>query len=272
MLLKRVLSSTVIILSVIIGISFKPVVLLVVLGLILSGLWEFFLMIEKKGVTLFKYFGLTLGALIPLMFYFQVVFTPQIQLLLILIALFMSFLFELLRKENHQVVLSMSATLFGVMYISWCFSFIIKIVNLYHGSFLLGFFLLVTKSQDIGAFFVGNKYGKRPFLKRVSPNKSLEGAIGGILASVGVAIVAGLILNNFISKGMRVHHLLFLGLILGIVSQLGDLFESLIKRDTGVKDSGTIIPGMGGVLDVIDSLIFAAPVFYFYVTMVLSRI
>ena len=272
MLWKRILSSTVIVLSVAIGISFKPIVLVVVLGLILTGLWEFFSMIEKKGVSLFKYFGLILGAIIPLMFYFRLVFTPQIQLLLILIALFLSFLLELMRKENQQVVLSMSATLFGVMYIAWCFSFIVKIRELQHGVFLLAFLLIVTKSQDIGAYFVGKKYGRKPFLKRVSPNKSLEGAIGGIIASVFTALVAGFVLNYFLSKDLLTHHLLFLGIILGIVSQLGDLFESLIKRDTGVKDSGTIIPGMGGVLDVIDSLIFATPVFYFYVTIVLSRI
>ena len=272
MLMKRVLSSTVIILSVIIGISFKPIVLAAVMGLILVGLWEFFTMIEKKSVTLFKYFGLMLGSIIPLMFYFQVVFTPEIQLLLILSALFLSFLFELFRKDTQQVVLSMSATLFGVMYISWCFSFILKIRSLQHGALLLAFLLLVTKAQDIGAFFIGKRFGRRPLLKRVSPNKSLEGSIGGIFASVIVALFAGFVLNLFLAKDLLISHRLFLGFILGTVSQLGDLFESLIKRDTGVKDSGNMIPGMGGVLDVIDSLIFAAPVFYFYMTMVLSRI
>lgn len=267
MLIKRVLSSTVIILSVILGISFKPVVLLVVLSLILLGLWEFFTMIEKKGVSLFKYFGLLLGALIPISYYFQLVVTPQIQLLLMLLGLFMLFVLELTRKETQQVVLSISATVFGVFYIAWCFSFIVKIRNLDNGLFLLGFLILVTKAQDMGAYFLGKKFGKRPFLAHVSPNKTLEGALGGILASIVFAIVSGM----FLTPDLLLVHRFFLGVILGIVSQLGDLFESLIKRDTGVKDSGTIIPGMGGVLDVIDSLIFAIPVFYFYVTMVLSR-
>lgn len=265
MLIKRVLSSTVIVLSVIIGISFKPIVLAVVLGLILLGLWEFFQMIENKEVVLFKYFGLFLGALIPLSFYFKLAATPEVQLLLILLGLFATFLLELTRKETQQVVLSMSATVFGVLYISWCFSFMLKIRNLEHGAFLLGYLIIVTKAQDIGAYFVGKKFGKRPFLKHVSPNKTLEGALGGIAASVLFALFFGAILNT----GLHIYHRFFIGILLGMVSQLGDLFESLIKRDTGVKDAGTLVPGMGGVLDVIDSLIFATPVFYFYITMVL---
>jgi len=186
---------------------------------------------------------------------------------LILAGLFLLFLLELTRKENQQVVFSISATVFGVLYISWCTSFMILIRNFANGLQFLAFFLLVTKGQDMGAYFIGRRYGKRPFLKRVSPNKSIEGALGGIATSITVSLIAGAALTD-----LTFFHRLMLGLILGVVSQLGDLFESLIKRDSGVKDSGDLIPGMGGVLDVIDSLIFAAPVFYFYVTMVLPNL
>jgi phosphatidate cytidylyltransferase len=253
------------------GIYFTPAVFLVVTALAMLGLWEFYTMIERKGVSLFKYFGLTLGALIPVAIYFHVHLNPKMQLLAVLVALFVTFLLELTRKETHQVVLSMSATLFGVVYIAWCFCFVLKIRMIGIGNdlgfLLLAYMLIVTKFQDIGAFMVGCHLGKTPFLRHVSPKKTLEGAIGGIATSV----IASMIFGSFMITEMPFYHTIILGVILGVVSQLGDLFESLIKRDTGVKDSGTLIPGMGGVLDIIDSIIFAAPVFYFYLTMVLTQ-
>jgi phosphatidate cytidylyltransferase len=268
--MKRIISGTCIVAAVMLGSYFTSVVFLVVTALALVGLWEFYTMIERKGVSLFKYFGLFLGAVIPVSIFFSIHMTPKLQLLTVLIAIFVAFLLELTRKETHQVVLSMSTTLFGVMYIVWCFAFILKIrmigIGTDLGFLLLAYLLVVTKFQDIGAYLIGCHLGKTPFLRHVSPSKTLEGAIGGIAASV----IASMLFGFFMLTEVPFYHTVILGLILGVISQLGDLFESLIKRDTGVKDSGTLIPGMGGVLDVIDSLIFAAPVFYFYLTMVLT--
>jgi len=229
---------------------------------ILTGLWEFFLMIEKKKVRLFKFFGLILGAFIPISIFFQFPITREWQLFLIVCGLFILFLLELTRKENQETILSISATVFGVLYVSWCFSFILRIRNLEGGVFLLGFLILVVKAQDLGAYIIGSLWGRHPLLKRVSPNKSIEGAVGGLVFSVIFALLFRAWLDNF-----TIFQVMGLGLILGVVGQLGDLFESLLKRDCQVKDSGRILLGMGGVLDVIDSLIFSAPVFYFYVTM-----
>jgi len=229
---------------------------------ILTGLWEFFLMIEKKKVRLFKFFGLILGAFIPISIFFQFPITREWQLFLIVCGLFILFLLELTRKENQETILSISATVFGVLYVSWCFSFILRIRNLEGGVFLLGFLILVVKAQDLGAYIIGSLWGRHPLLKRVSPNKSIEGAAGGLVFSVIFALLFRAWLDNF-----TIFQVMGLGLILGVVGQLGDLFESLLKRDCQVKDSGRILLGMGGVLDVIDSLIFSAPVFYFYVTM-----
>jgi len=159
-------------------------------------------------------------------------------------------------------VLSISATVFGVIYISWCFSFLIRIRQLPEGAMLAGFLVLVTKSSDIGAYFWGKSFAKTPLITRISPNKSLEGAVGGFFTSLGV----GLAFSPFIGS-ITFLEKFFLIIILAVISQLGDLFESLIKRDCGVKDSGRILPGMGGILDVIDSVIFTAPTFYLYLTM-----
>ena len=219
-------------------------------------------MVEKKGVRLFKPLGLLVGILLPVTIYFRFNLEEGWQFFFIIIALFLLFLLELTKKEKHQPVLSISATIFGILYISWCFSFIIRIRQLDDGAMLLAFLLLVTKSSDIGAYLWGKRFGKTYLARRISPKKSLEGAIGGYLTSVAV----GLFFSIFV-KSLLLWEKLFLSMILAIIAQLGDLFESLIKRDCQVKDSSKIFPGMGGALDVIDSIIFTAPTFYLYLTM-----
>jgi phosphatidate cytidylyltransferase len=130
---------------------------------------------------------------------------------------------------------------------------------------LLAAVLLITKSGDIGAYLIGSRFGKNALLPRISPKKTVEGAAGGLIFSIISALICKPIL------GFGYFHLVILGICMGILGQLGDLSESLIKRDCEVKDSGKIFPGMGGVLDEIDSLLFVAPVFYFYMSVILLR-
>ena len=104
------------------------------------------------------------------------------------------------------------------------------------------------------------RMGKRLLITRISPKKTLEGALGGLLFSLIAAIISKLYL-----PAMPFTHLLIMGVLIGFLAQLGDLCESLIKRDCGVKDSGTYLPGLGGVLDIIDSIIFTSPIFYYYI-------
>ena len=121
---------------------------------------------------------------------------------------------------------------------------------------------MVTKASDVGAYLWGKKFGKISLIKKISPKKSLEGSIGGFFTSLGVGVIFSLFIGS-----ITFWEKFFLIIILAIVAQLGDLFESLIKRDCQVKDSGRLLPGMGGILDVMDSLIFAAPTFYIYIKM-----
>lgn len=230
--------------------------------LIIAGLYEFFYMVEKKGVSMFKPLGLIVGAFIPITIYYRFPIREGWQFLFIVIALFILFLLELMKKERHQSVLSISATVFGIIYISWCFSFIIRIRQIPDGALLTGFLILVTKASDTGAYLWGKKFGRTLLLKRISPKKTLEGSVGGFFTGIGVGVIYSL----FMPKGPS-WEIFFVTIILSIVAQLGDLFESLIKRDCQVKDSGKLLPGMGGILDVIDSLIFTAPTFYLYLTM-----
>lgn len=259
---KRLLPFSILSVLTVFSVAYYPLCGLVCCLLILIALYEFFYMVEKKGVRLFKPLGLLVGALIPITIYFRFSIQEGWQFLFVVIGIFILFLSELIKKDAHQSVLSISATVFGVIYISWCFSFLIRIRQLPEGAMLTGFLILVTKSSDVGAYLWGKKFGKTRLLKRISPKKSLEGAIGGFFTSLVIGVIFSLFIGsiNFWGK-------FFLIIILAIIAQLGDLFESLIKRDCQVKDSGKLLPGMGGILDVIDSLIFTAPTFYLYLTM-----
>ncbi|MDP2923040.1 MAG: phosphatidate cytidylyltransferase [Candidatus Omnitrophota bacterium] len=259
---NRIFSSLILGMVIFLASMYEPVCGIIATLFILGGLYEFFYMVEKKGVRLFKFFGIVVGLLIPITIYFRFSIGEGWQFLFVVIGLFILFILELTRKETHQVILSLSATVFGIIYISWCFSFLIRIRQLSEGAILVAFLVVVTKSSDIGAYLWGRSFGRTPLLTRVSPKKSLEGAMGGFFTSLAV----GLIFSFFVTT-LDFWEKFFLIIILAIISQLGDLFESLLKRDCQVKDSGKIFPGMGGVLDVIDSIIFTAPTFYLYITM-----
>ncbi len=264
MMRQRLLTSGFLISLAVVALLFRPLFAIVVNIIIAMGLLEFFNMVEKKGVKLFKYFGLAIGLFIGITVYFQFPIKEGWQFLFIIWGLFTLFLLEMTKKDQYQPVLSLSATVFGIIYIAWCVSFLLRIRQLDDGLLLCIFLITVTKSSDIGAYFIGKHYGRTSLIKRVSPQKSLEGALGGFLVSLAV----GIVFSFFLSELLFFWEKVFMSAILAIISQLGDLFESLIKRDCNVKDSGNILPGMGGILDVIDSLIFTAPTFYLYITMV----
>jgi len=261
---RRIITSLVLIGITVAAVLFYPICGVVVSAFIAIGLLEFFNMVETKGVKLFKFFGLLVGVFIPVSIYFRFSIGEGWQFLFVVAGLFLLFLLELTKKENYQPIFSISATVFGILYISWCFSFLIRVRQLPGGIALAGFLLAVTKSSDIGAYLFGRRWGKTPLIKRISPQKSLEGALGGFVFSLGV----GAFFSFFVKDTLFFSEKIFITAVLAIIAQLGDLFESLLKRDCGVKDSGNIFPGMGGVLDVIDSIIFTAPTFYLYLTMV----
>lgn len=264
MLVKRIISSAALI-GIIAGvIFFARLCALTVTLFIIVGLYEYFGMLEKKGINIYKYFGIGVGAIIPLSIMFRFEPTRNWELLFIVLALFFLILMQFKRRDNHGVIVDISTTLFGILYVSWFFSFLIKIRYLPGGLGYLAALLLVTKLGDIGAFLVGSRWGKHPLLPRISPNKTLEGALGGLIFSV---------IGAFVSKPFLPFdygQLLVIAFGLGILGQLGDLSESLLKRDCQVKDSGNIFPGMGGVLDEIDSLLFSAPVFYFFLSAIIK--
>ena len=229
------------------------------------GLNEFFSLVERKGIVIERWVGLIVGLTIPISILSGFESTRGWELFFMVAGFLALFLIQMRRQDSSQAIVGISTALFGIFYVSWCFSFLIKLYllkgpNLPAGAWLVTLVLLATKGGDIGAYFVGSALGRHPLIPRVSPGKTWEGAIGGLLFSLGAALVL-----KPAFPGVPVFHLVILGLLLGVWGQLGDLSESIIKRDCQVKDSGNLFPGMGGVLDVLDSLLFTAPICYFYV-------
>ncbi|MBU0548043.1 MAG: phosphatidate cytidylyltransferase [Candidatus Omnitrophica bacterium] len=262
MLVKRIISSGILISVISVVIFFDWLCGLIATIFIIVGLYEYFMMLEKKGINIYKYFGIGMGAVIPLSIMFRFEPTKSWELLFIVLALFFILLMQFKRRDSSGVIVDISTTLFGILYVSWFFSFIIKIRYLSGGFGFLVALLLIVKLGDIGAYLVGSRWGKRPLMQHISPKKTIEGALGGLLFSV----LGALISKSFLPFGYG--QLLLTAICLGVLGQLGDLSESLLKRDCQIKDSGSIFPGMGGVLDQIDSLLFTAPVFYFYLSVI----
>src|SRR2546427_3871720 len=174
--------------------------------------------------------------------------------------------------SNTACILAISTTLFGLMYVPWLLNFIQKI-NFFpgvEGHFYLLYFVVITKFSDTGAYSVGSLIGRHKMIPRISPGKTWEGFGGAILVST----LASFLFVHFLGHkmaGMNWQHAVILGIILSVSAVVGDLIESLFKREAGIKDSGKLFPGIGGILDFLDSLLFNAPIMYLYLRHVLTR-
>lgn len=269
MFLRRLISTVLLIPLVIFALFYKPLFIVVVLLFTFGGLYEFFSLVEKKGVPVYKYFGTVVGLIIPLSIFYKFELTKGWELLFIVVGLISLFVLQITKKDNSQALFSISTTIFGVLYISWLFSFIIKIKLLPFGTALVGALIFITKGSDIGAYVIGSLFGKHALIAKISPNKSVEGTIGGLVFGSVIALISRSFLPNL--SIFSPLHLIFMGFGLAAVAQLGDLSESLIKRDCLAKDSSGVFPGIGGFMDLMDSLLFTSPVFYFYIYRALSQ-
>jgi phosphatidate cytidylyltransferase len=156
-----------------------------------------------------------------------------------------------------------AATLAGILYVALLLGFQPAIQAGYRGRYWLLFLYFVIWASDTGAYYVGTAFGRHRLYERISPKKSVEGLVGGTAASMLVALLC----SFWLLPGLGAGEALVLGAVLALVGTVGDLAESMIKRSVGVKDSGALIPGHGGLLDRMDSLLFAAPVLFFYLRM-----
>ena len=169
-----------------------------------------------------------------------------------------------LPKSHISELSSLGIPLFGIVWIGWGFNYLTLIHNLNDGVLLLFFLLLTIWSSDSFAYFGGKRFGSTLLAPKISPKKTVEGSVCGVLASMLVGIIFSFFLPFFWITGI------FLAAIVAILGQLGDLVESKIKRLCGVKDSGSLFPGHGGVLDRVDGLLVTAPVFFYLMQIILG--
>jgi phosphatidate cytidylyltransferase len=193
-------------------------------------------------------------------------------LLTILIVNF--FRLPLSHKNALLAIRNALGTLFGFVYVAFFWSFFVRLYlegDISEPTRVAFYLLLAVKWGDAGAYFIGSKFGKHRLAPSISPKKSWEGLAGGILFSCMVGLIWWTAADGTLGPyEFPLYHALILGVILPIIGTMGDLVESLFKRAVDVKDSGAIAYGMGGMLDMIDSLLFTAPFMYIYIQVFLS--
>ena len=257
--MKRVLTGVVAI-PIVVGIVYygSPLLfLLFVAAVTLMGVREYFTIIDRTGISVFPIHGIILSFLLLLSFYFNGSFMMEWGLIAS-VTLFAAWFFH---EGNVKVSIDqISFTLFGILYTAGLGGYFLLISKLEGGRQMIVFILLFVWTGDSAAFYVGRKLGERKLLELVSPNKTIAGAVANVMGT----LIAALLASSLFFNEIPLIHCLIVAFICGIIGQFGDLAESLIKRNCQVKDSGTLIPGHGGVLDRIDSLLFVGPAFYCY--------
>jgi len=232
------------------------------LGILVGGigLLEFYNLAEKKDFEPFKISGIISGVIVFIGFWLSACgeginrIYPGIFVIIIL----WLFGVQALKHDPKGAIKNVSITIFGIIYTFFFLSFIMPIRHMLNGFGIILLVLLITKGGDIGAYLFGSKYGKHK-LSSVSPNKTIEGALFGLFCSLIIAIGINIL------PGVRIlpfYLIIPFGLLIGVSGMFGDLIESVIKRDVGVKDSSGVIPAFGGMLDILDSLLISIPVAY----------
>jgi phosphatidate cytidylyltransferase len=265
MLRKRVIS----------GLLFLPVFYLVawklpplyfaglVLAAVAVGLSEFYRMAQARGARPQVAVGMVLGAFTVIEFYHPLL--PQLGFFFAVAAVLLAALVARLFSPRpvEGALEDAASTLLGVLYVAMLFAFQVVIRTGADGKQWLVFLYFTIWASDIGAYSIGVPFGRHRLYEKVSPKKSIEGLVGALTASAGMALLCRAWFMPPIDAGEAV----VLAVVLAAVGTVGDLVESLFKRSAGIKDSGGSIPGHGGILDRMDSMLFAAPVLYYYLRM-----
>jgi phosphatidate cytidylyltransferase len=237
--------------------------LMLPLGIGLISFYELAKMARNKH----SYVNLILGSLIVFLIIVNE-YRPFIEIKLIILFSIIVLLLSELFRNKESAISNLGTTLLGIFYIGFFSGSLVDLREFYNdsaftyfqGGYLIISILVSIWVCDSAAYFLGTALGKHKLMPRISPNKSWEGAIAGFIFSVITFIAAKALVLEFLEW----RDIIVIGIIIGILGQFGDLIESMIKRDSRVKDSSSIIPGHGGILDRFDSLLFTAPAVYLY--------
>ena len=248
----------------------------------LIALWAFYRMLDHRGLPNFKITGLICGAVMLVgSFYYFARMGPahsyDFEVAVLVFFLLTVFARQMFARLRHDEPLqTMAYTLFGLLYVLWLFNFITKIFYLMPrsstgavtGQFYCLYLIAVTKFSDMGAYLTGSVVGRHLMVPHISAKKTWEGFLGAIIFALLCSLGLFKLMPGHLSV-LTWTHATILGLLLGFAAVVGDLAESIIKRSTGVKDSGNLLPGIGGALDLLDSLLFTAPLLFFYLRLVI---
>ena len=266
MLICRLLSSLIFFIIFFAPLCFEPPFLvihqLMMVFAAVVGTIEFYHLAASRGLRPITALGLIFALIVLLMAYLE---RMELFPVLIFLAFMLICLLQLMREGQDNFAAAVGANLFGCLYASVPFALLLIILNQQEQLAVpaIVFLVLVSWCSDIGAYTIGRLCGRHPMAPTLSPNKTIEGAIGGIAFSVAVALLLVCCWPGMASV-IPLSHAIVLALLFAVVGQLGDLAESALKRDAELKDSGLDLTGHGGILDIIDSLIFCAPIMFIY--------
>ncbi len=231
-------------------------ILILFVGLI--SLNEFYALIRLKGAEKTVFFNYLLTALL----FFSIICKGPFYIAIFPLFVIFPLAFFIFRyPKSHPKMVDIGKLIMGPFYICLPLSFLATIRTLDEGQMWIFFILAVIFAGDTGSFYFGKLFGKHK-LTQISPGKTWEGTLGGLIANV---VSAGIFAYLFFPS-LSASSIMVLGVAIGISGQVGDLAESMLKRMSNIKDSGRILPGHGGILDRIDSLLFAIPILYIYLS------
>jgi phosphatidate cytidylyltransferase len=255
--------------------------LAVVVGIVLLGLREFYSLIESKGADPLVAPGMVAGAALPVVAYVGNEYHSTLLMTAVLLGVMVA---QLRKAQISEALASISGTFFGVFYVGWLLSHAV-VLRQFHdvaqskwgwsgasglhpdaGIFLMIFCLTAVVLSDAGAYFAGRAWGRRKLAPKISPGKTVEGAAGGVVAGALGGMTCKALFDFFwpeLSTAFGYGVAALLGFSIAIVAMIGDLVESLLKRDAAQKDAGDLLPGMGGVLDRVDSSLLGIPLMYY---------
>mgnify|MGYP001104138832 CR=1 FL=1 len=235
----------------------------------LAGTYEFYHMANFDRREPLIYLGLLWTLALVLSPHYR---SPDVLPIVITTTMLISLICLLCRPSREKAFRKWAWTIVGALYVGWMLSYWLSLRGLEDGLNWVYLAILTTFANDTGAFFIGRARGKHRLAPAISAAKTWEGAIGGLLSGIAAAVVIATILNRLSQQFNEIPlftfpywQIILLGFLVGLFAQLGDLVESLLKRNTGVKESGNLLPGHGGILDRFDSLIFVGVVVYYYV-------
>jgi len=233
----------------------------------LAGTYEFYRLYGFARKEPLLYVGLAWALVLVLSPHYQHR-SPDVLPTVITATVLISLVWLLGRSSREKAFHDWAWAIAGAFYVGWMLSYWLSLRGLEDGRNWVYLAMLTTYANDTGAFFIGRAWGRHKLAPAISPSKTREGVIGGLTCAIAGAIVVATVLNVISPFAFKYWQILVLGFLVGLFAQLGDLVESLLKRNMGVKESGNLLPGHGGVLDRFDSLIFVGAVVYYYVVWV----